>query len=501
MTRMPAWQDPIDVSPARRNLMLAVLLTATFMAQFDFFVVNVAVPTFTSQLHAGPQLLELIVGGYAFAYASGMITGGRLGDLYGHRRVYVAGMVSFTLASLFCGVAPNAATLIVARLLQGLSGALMVPQVLAVITSTFPPATRTRAVAWYSVAAGVGSIAGQALGGLLIQANLFGLGWRAIFLVNVPVGAASAVLAWWLLPRTRPVRQAKLDPVGAVGVAAALALLLIPLALGRSAGWPAWTWASIAASVPVAALTLRWQRMLTARGQQPIVDLTLFRLRSYVAGLLAGAAFMAYFGSYMFTLTLLLQEGMGLSPLRAGLTFAPQGVTFSIAALLSVGIVRRYGPRAIVVSTALIAVGLALLAIQMYISPGRIRLAGVVCTLGFLGLPNGVVLPQLIGTALRQVAPQQAGIGSGTLVTSQQFASSIGVTVVGTVFFSVLGASASATSYSRAMEWATWINVALVLAVIALISYCIRVTVAESAMTSANHGSGTDRPSAPRAVS
>jgi MFS family permease len=189
-------------SIGRQGPMLVVLLSAWFMAQFDFFVVNVAAPSLQRELGAGPAALQLIVGGYIFAYAGGMITGGRLGDLYGYRRLFVGGMIAFTIASLLCGIAAHPAQLVVARLVQGCTAAIMVPQVLAVITSVFPPETRPRALGWYGAAGGLGSIAGQVLGGLLVTADLFGLGWRIIFLINLPVGAVAAVLAVRLLPRS-----------------------------------------------------------------------------------------------------------------------------------------------------------------------------------------------------------------------------------------------------------------------------------------------------------
>ncbi|HZE30112.1 MAG TPA: MFS transporter, partial [Actinoallomurus sp.] len=269
----------------RRWMMLPVILSATFMALFDFFVVNVAAPSMEHDLHAGQAALELIVGGYAFTYASGMVTGGRLGDLLGYRRLFVAGMAIFTLASLLCGLAQSPSELVAARLLQGLTGALMVPQVLALITATFPADERPRAMSWFGVTAGIGAIAGQVLGGLLLDADLFGLGWRVIFLINVPVGLVALVFAMRLLPYHRAERRPRLDPLGAIGISGALALILVPLILGREEGWPLLTWVSMALSLPVLAATLGWELHLTRRGGEPLLDLTLFRNRAFAAGL------------------------------------------------------------------------------------------------------------------------------------------------------------------------------------------------------------------------
>jgi len=234
----------------RRWQMLPVILTATFMALFDFFVVNVAAPSLERDLHASSSELQLVVGGYAFSYATGLITGGRLGDLFGYRRLFMGGMAGFALASLLCGLAQNPTELIVARLIQGFAGAAMVPQVLSLITNTFTPVERPRALGYFGMTVGAGSVAGQVIGGLLLQADVFNLGWRSIFLVNVPIGAVAIVLAARLLPHTRSEVRPRLDMFGALTVSASLALALIPLVMGQSQGWPAWCWVSLALVPP-----------------------------------------------------------------------------------------------------------------------------------------------------------------------------------------------------------------------------------------------------------
>ncbi len=204
--------DTASPPGSRRWLMLPVVLLAMFMAGFDIWVVNVAAPSLQRDLHVSDAALQLIVGGYAFMYASGMVTGGRLGDLLGYRRLFMTGVASFAVASLLCGLAQSPAELVGARLLQGLTGAAMVPQVLALITATFPAPERSRALAWFGVTMGLAFVCGQILGGLLLQANILGLGWRAIFLVNVPVGAATLVAAALVVPRARGRRRPRLDP-------------------------------------------------------------------------------------------------------------------------------------------------------------------------------------------------------------------------------------------------------------------------------------------------
>jgi EmrB/QacA subfamily drug resistance transporter len=442
--------------------MLPVILSATFMALFDFFVVNVAAPSLQFDLHAGEAALELIVGGYAFSYASGLVTGGRLGDLFGYRRMFLIGMAGFTLASGLCGLAQSPGQLIAARLLQGFTAAAMVPQVLAMITSVFPAAERPRAVSWFGVAIGAGSVAGQVLGGLLLDADLFGLSWRAIFLVNVPVGAIALVAAFRLLPRHRGMTRPRLDPLGATGLATAVALALVPLALGRSAGWPLWTWISLGSAVPTLALVLWWERSLTRRGGEPLLDMTLFRSRFFVAGLVINMTFMGFFASFMLGLTLFLQGGLHLKPLESGLTFGPLGIVFAVTSVASQRLTARYGAKVITSGCVIILVGLVALLAQLQVSGTSISPWELLPGMMVVGLGNGLSFPALIGAVLAGVQARQAGGAAGILTTAQQFSSAIGVAVLGMVFFSALGSRPVRADFVSALELVIWLGLGLV---------------------------------------
>ncbi|QNS06360.1 MFS transporter [Streptomyces xanthii] len=419
-------------SPADRR-MLAVALTATFMASFDLFVVNVATEALRTDLRASDAALELVVAGYALAYAAGLITGGRLGDRFGYRRMFVTGMLAFTVTSLLCGLAQDAGQLVAARLAQGLAAAVMVPQVLSLVTARYPAEHRGRATAWYGATAGLGSIAGQLLGGVLLQADVFGLGWRSVFLVNVPVGAAAALLAFRALPALSGARRG-FDGPGALGVTLFLALLLIPATLGREAGWPVWTWLCLAAAVPAGWATWRRQRALRARGGEPVLDPALLRNRPYVTLLVAVGLFQTYFGGYMFALALLLQSDLGLGPFTAALVFLPQAVLFSAGALASGRLTARFGSRSPLLGGVLVLAGLTLLAglLALSDSPGA---AALLPALALNGLGNGLLLPPLIGAALSRVAPTSAGAASGLLNTAQQAAGSLGVALLGALWF------------------------------------------------------------------
>ena len=446
----------------RRWLMLPVVLMAMFMAGFDIWAVNVAAPSLQRDLHVSDAALQLIVGGYAFMYASGMVTGGRLGDLFGYRRLFMIGVVSFAAASLLCGLAQSSGELVAARLFQGLTGAAMVPQVLALITATFPAAERSRALAWFGVTMGAGFVSGQILGGGLIEANIFGLGWRAIFLVNVPVGILALIAATLVVPPAWGQRRPRLDPLGAVGISASIALALVPLTLGRDQGWPLWTWISLAASVPLLALTVLWERRLARRGGQPLLDLPLFRDRAFSAGLAVNFGLVLFFGSFMFVLTLLLQAGLGQPPLRAGVEALPLAAAFTIMSILSPRFSGRLGPRSITLGASITTLGTIVLVITGARYGAHLTGWDLAPGTTLIGLGQGIALPLLIGAVLTHVPPERAGSAAGILTTTQQFGAATGIAVIGAVFYSALGAAPSRGTFVTAMVIAMSVNAALV---------------------------------------
>jgi MFS family permease len=467
--RAGASAAPASGPDPRRWLMLPVVLMAMFMAGFDIWAVNVAAPSLQRDLHVSDAALQLIVGGYAFMYASGMVTGGRLGDLFGYRRMFITGVVTFALASLLCGLARSPGELVAARLVQGLTGAVMVPQVLALITATFPPAERPKAVSWFGVTLGAGFVSGQLLGGGLLAANVLGLGWRAIFLVNVPVGAAALIAAWLLVPHAWAQRRPRLDPLGALGVSASIAAALVPLTLGRAEGWPAWTWVSLSVSLPLLALTLAWERRLARRGGEPLLDLPLFADRVFSAGLAVNFGLTFFFGSFMFVLTLLLQAGLRQEPFHAGVEALPLAATFTVMSILGPRIAARLGSRSITLGAALASLG-ALAVVGTGARYG-FHLTGwdLAPAIALIGLGQGIALPSLIGAVLVHVNPERAGAAAGILTTTQQFGVASGVAVIGAVFFGRLGAVPARGSFVSAMELTMTID-AILLAVAAAVT-------------------------------
>lgn len=465
-----------------RWVMLPVVLVAMFMAQFDLYVVNVALPVLQRDLSASEASLELIVGGYAFTYAAGLITGGRIGDHFGHRPVFLTGMLLFGIASLLCGLAQSSTQLVVFRLIQGVTAAVLVPQVLALITRTFPPAERGKALSWFGVTMGVGAVAGQVLGGVLLNFDILGLDWRVIFLVNVPIALATVAFGLRTLPRHERTTAASFDVLGAVGITAALSLILIPLVLGRSEGWAPWTWICLVLSVPVLLLTLNKERNMERRGGRPIIPLSLFTEKAFNLGLGTSIALFAAFFSVVFTLTLVMQNGLGLSPLMAGLTFAPLGVAFAVASIVAKKQIVKRGPSVIAFGTGVVILGLAILIALLYVAGDELSAPMLVIPMILIGFGNGTAVPALIGAVLAKISAQHAGAAAGVLTTAQQFSSAIGIAAIGTVFFSVLGSAnnASVGSYATALAAAAICSVVLAVLGFILTSQLVRTTRSET---------------------
>ncbi|HEV7679479.1 MAG TPA: MFS transporter [Candidatus Dormibacteraeota bacterium] len=448
----------------RRWRSLPIMLTALFMALFDVFVVNVAAPSIQRDLGASSGGLELVLAGYSFTYAVGLVTGGRMGDMFGRRRLFVGGMAMFTVASLLCGVAPNIAVLVGGRLLQGIGAAAMVPQVLAMINVTFPPSERARALSFLGATVGIGTIAGQILGGALVQLNIAGLGWRPIFFVNLPVGILAVTGALRLLPESRAHRSQTLDPVGLVTLTAGLSALIVPLVLGRNEGWPLWTWGSLAASAVLLSGFALWERDLERRNGAPLVPPQLLRLPGISKGLAITAAYFTFFGGFLVVFTVFLQTGLGDSPLRAGMTLAPLGAAFAFASIAGRRVAARYGASALTAGTVLSAIGLLTLSLVIATSGLQASIVAMVPGLVVIGLGNGLVIPLLIGTVLAHVPVESSGAAAGVLTTTQQLSLALGVALIGLLFFTRLPSAGIAGAASVSL----FVDLALVVVASAL---------------------------------
>ncbi len=446
----------------RRWLTLVILLLAAFMNLVDVSIVNIAIPSIQRDLHASYADVQWALAGYTLAYALVLVTGGRLGDTFGRKRLFLIGVTGFTIMSALCGAATGPGMLIACRVMQGAMGGIMVPQVLAVIQVIFPPAERIKALAGFGVTAGLGAVSGPLLGGLLIQHNLLGLSWRPIFLINVPVGIIAVAASAMLVRESRAPRPPKLDPVGVALITAALLLLLYPLVQGRQFGWPAWTFAAMGASVPVFAAFAGYERIKARRDGSPLVQLSLFRERAFSVGMAIALAFFLGIASFGLVLTLFLQLGLGFTPLHAGLTFLP----FSAGVLVSSGAAARLAPRfgrgVTMAGALIIAAGMAgLIVIVRHYGPA-VTTWEMTPGLVAAGLGLGAVIAPLADILLADVPRQHAGSASGVFNTGLQLGNSIGIAAIGVVFFGLLGSQSGPAAAAVAPQLRTGLAAASV---------------------------------------
>ena len=441
-----------DTPDPRRWLTLAVLLLAAFMNLLDISIVNIAIPSIQRDLHASYADVQWALAGYTLAYALVLITGGRLGDTFGRKRLFLIGVVGFTIMSALCGAAQSPGMLIGCRVAQGAMGAIMIPQVLSVIQVIFPAGERIKALAAFGITAGLGTVSGPLLGGLLTQHDLLGLQWRPIFLINVPVGIAAVAAAAVLVRESRAPRRPRLDPGGFALISAALLLLLYPLVQGRQLGWPPWTFAAMVTAAPVFVLFVVYERAKDRRDGSPLVQLSLFRQRSFAVGIAIAIVFFLGVTSFALILTLFLQTGLGYQPLHAGLTFLP----FSGGVLVASGAAARLAPRfgrGVTMTGALIMTAgmTGLIATVRHFGP-HLTTADMVPALIVAGLGMGTVLAPLADILLDGVRQQDAGSASGIFNTSLQLGASVGVAVIGVIFFGFLGRQAGPASAAVAPQ-------------------------------------------------
>jgi EmrB/QacA subfamily drug resistance transporter len=417
---------------------LLVVLTGTFMITLDFFIVNVAIPTMHRDLRANSGEIQWIVAGYGLAIASGVITAGRLGDLFGRRRMYALGLALFTLASLACGVASTAGELVGARVAQGVAAALLTPQVLAILSTSFKGRSLTRAFTAYGLTMGVAAVFGQLIGGLLIQADVLGLGWRSCFLINVPIGLVTLVLVPRFVPRAAGTRTARLDLVGMTLVTLALVAAVLPLIEGQPQHWPLWTFISLGVAAALFVVFVAHQRWFARRGGAPHVDMSMFTSRGFSVGVLAQLAFWMGQASFFLVLALYLQDGRGLSALTAGVVFAAIGGGYLATSVNAGRIAARLGRQSVALGTLIMVVGLVAMDITVRAIGTDASIAWLVPSLIVDGAGMGIALSPLAQVALSQVAPKHAGAASGVLSSTMQVGGALGVAIIGVVFYRAL---------------------------------------------------------------
>lgn len=419
-----------------RWLVLTVVLVAEIMDLFDATIVNVAGPTLAKELGASSTDLQWVIGGYALALGSGLILGGRLGDRFGRRNMFLFGLIGFTLASLACAFAPTIAFLIVFRFIQGFIGAMLLPQGFGLIRESFPPQDFGKAFAAYGPAFGLGGILGPIIGGFLIEADVAGLGWRSVFLVNVPIGIVATLLSIKYLPKSEPDKAVKIDLLGAFLVVLASGMLVYPLIKGQEAGWPIWTYLMLVGSVVVFYVFTRLEKATTKRGGSPLIDSRIFKKRDYNFGLAGLGLYFAGFTGVYLILTLFLQFGEGFSASGAALGNIPIALGAAIGgtisgAFLSDKIGGRY---TLQIGAAIQLVGVVLLWLALP-SLTNFSIWQIVPALVVSGIGTGMIAAPIFDTILSTVESNLSGSASGVLSAVQSVSSSVGVAIFGTVFF------------------------------------------------------------------
>jgi MFS family permease len=439
------------------RLLLVVLVAGQFVSALDASIVNVAAPDIQADLHTSGSGLQLVIAGYTIVYAMFLITGSRLGAIFGHGRAYLAGLGLFTAASLAGGVAGSTAELVAFRCVQGAGAALLVPQVLTLIQRRFEGRRRTAALGLYQIAIAGGAVIGQILGGVLVGADLCGTGWRPVFLVNVPLGVGLLVVGWRALGGDRPDPSAgssrwhRLDVPGVLMLAPAMLAMVVPLVLGHEQDWPVWGWVLLAAGLVGMGAFALVERSVAARGGAPLVSGAVLRS----PGLLpAGIALLLAAGSYsgfLFTLALHLQSGLGDGPLRAGLTYVPCALGFAAGGMWWGRLPERLRARVMPAGFALVAVSYVAMALS--VRGGRDGGLALAFALGTMGLGQGAAVGPMMGTALARVRPEHAGDASGVMVTLLQFGAVLGVATYGTLFLSTTGAGAGASAHAAVVTF------------------------------------------------
>lgn len=442
--------DPVSPDP-RRWAMFSVLLVGAFLPPLDFFIVNVALPSIRAELGASSSAEQLVISSYAGLYAVTLITGGRLGDLFGRGRVFFLGLIGFAIASTLCGLANSPWTLIVGRALQGVTAAIMAPQALASIQAIFPESEKPLALSLYGAVFGLAAVVGQALGGILISLNLLNLGWRTIFLVNLPLAILVVLFGIPLLKETRAQHARKLDLGGTALSMLTLGALIVPLIEGREAGWPVWAWASLLAVPALAWCFWRYERRLGSRGGAPLLDPAALRAPGLGRALLI-ALVLYSIGAFFLLFSVYLQNALHVDALSAGLVFLPFGVGFLLGPLSTPFCARVIGAYVNPFGISLEIVGLVGLAGLIGATPVGMPLAAapLAAALFVIGFGQGLALPTLMRMVTGRVAPALSGMIAGIASSTLQVSTSLSVAIIGGIFYATLGTHQDPASIAHA---------------------------------------------------
>lgn len=441
----------------RRWAALTVLLAAGFMDLLDTSIVNVAIPSIRTDIHASFAALQWLIAGYLLAVAVTLITGGRLGDLYGRKRMFLLGVIGFGLMSLGCGIAPTPVFLEITRVLQGLCAAVMITQILSVIQVSFPREEQRKALALYSSIAGVAVMSGPLMAGLLL--NVFDLGWRSIFLINVPISVVVLFAALAIVPESRSEEARRLDLGGLALVSSGLFALVFGIIQGRELGWPPWVFVMMAAAVPLLACFAVYERRMEQRGSSPLISMTMFRDRSFSAGMVVVIVFFSGMVGFFLAFTVFLQLGLGYTPLQSALTTFPSSVGLVVASQASTRLAPRLGRSVLAAGALVMAAAQAGLVVIVHYDGTHLSPWDVRPVIFVFGLGMGLILPSLADVIIGGVHERHAGGASGVLNTGMQVGNAIGVAIIGVILFSAIASHADRSAATVAPQISTQLTV------------------------------------------
>jgi EmrB/QacA subfamily drug resistance transporter len=453
-THAPATLEGADRLDPRRWSALAILLTGAFLAPLDFFIVNVAMPAITKGLGSSAAEIQLVMSGYAVVYAVFLITGGRLGDIFGRKAIFMIGLAGFAVASALCGLAWSPSVLIGARMLQALAAAAMAPQALASVHALFPSHERGRALSIYGVTLGLSSIVGQLLGGALVGADVDGFGWRLIFLINLPVSLVAFLAAIPLLRETRSEHRPRLDLGGVLLSSLTLSSLVVPLVEGRERGWPLWSIVMLLMTPIFGELFRRYEIRLAKAGGDPLMDMEIFRLPGLLRGI--GAVLTLYaMATFFLVYSIYLQSALGYSALQAGLAILPFSAGFLLGSSFSAVIGRWAGGGAPSLGYVLSTLGTIATSAIILASPAGLMppLALIAPTLALMGLGMGTTMPIMMRAIVERVGPRHAGLVGGMVNSTLQVSAAISIAVLGGLFFTLLGERTDAAGIGSSFAW------------------------------------------------
>jgi len=443
----------VEADPVNKNrwLILGIVLAAEIMDLLDSTIVNVAGPSLQRELGASPSALQWVIGGYTLTLGAGLVIGGRLADRYSRRNVFLVGIVAFTIASLLCAIAPTVGALIAFRLIQGFAGALVLPHVIGFIRDVFPPEEIGKAFAIFGPVFGLGGILGPVIGGFIIDGDIASTGWRAVFLVNIPIGIAVIALAWIYLPKRDSDHSIKIDLVGCLLIIASSGLLLLPLIQGQQAGWPLWTFVSLIVALLGFVIFTFQQRWVISRNKTPLVDPDIFKSTTYNLGLAGIFTFFAGFTGVYLIITLFLQIGQGYTARGAGIANIAIALGTAVGGALSGAVLaEKFGTRVLQFGglaqiTGALLIFFALPDMQSFnfwhIAPGMF----------ISGFGTGLVVAALFDAILLAIKDDLVSSASGVLASVQSIASSVGVAIFGTIFFNQVATGNIDTGFKNAL--------------------------------------------------